>query len=212
MKSFPLIFFILFVLLMPFGALAAVEQAPGQITYVPLEPLPCPNGACDQSGTNFPSFVSTVFKVLIGFGGLFAVVMIVIAGIGYMLSESALDISKAKSRAQAALWGLLLLAGSWLILNTINPKLLEFNLTSVSNLNKSSGTTNNTGNLTPAQLQELQRTNSETIKIDMTSGQAANDEEARFRRQCEARGGSIKTLGSDGYNSVYECQTPNYTP
>lgn len=141
MKNYPLIFFILFVLLMPFGALAAVEQAPGQITYTPLEPLPCPNGTCDQSGTNFPSFVSTIFKVLIGFGGLFAVVMIVIAGIGYMLSESALDISKAKSRAQAALWGLLLLAGSWLILNTINPKLLEFNLSSIGKLNTSSGTT-----------------------------------------------------------------------
>ena len=136
-----LILFILFVLLVPFGALAAVERAPGQMEYIPLEPLPCPNGPCDQSGTNFPSFVSTIFKVLIGFGGLFAVVMIVIAGIGYMLSESALDISKAKSRAQAALWGLLLLAASWLILFTINPKLLTFDLTSVNNLNKSSGTT-----------------------------------------------------------------------
>lgn len=133
---------------MPLGALAAVEQTPGKITYVPLEPLPCPNGACDQSGTNFPSFVSTIFKVLIGFGGLFAVVMIVIAGIGYMLSESALDTSKAKSRAQAALWGLLLLAGSWLILNTINPKLLEFNLSSIGKLNTSSGTTGTTNNNT----------------------------------------------------------------
>ncbi len=141
MKKIPLTFFILFILVIPLSALAAVEQAPGQITYTPLEPLPCPNGPCDQSGTNFPAFVSTIFKVLIGFGGLFAVVMIVIAGIGYMLSESALDISKAKSRAQAALWGLLLLAASWLILFTINPKLLTFDLTSVNNLNKSSGTT-----------------------------------------------------------------------
>ncbi len=142
MKKIPLIFFILFALIMPFGALAAVEQAPGQMTYIPLEPLPCPSGPCDQSGTNFPAFVSTIFKVLIGFGGLFAVVMIVIAGIGYMLSESALDTSKAKARAQAALWGLLLLAVSWLILWTINPKLLEFNLTSINNLSKPSGTTN----------------------------------------------------------------------
>ena len=147
MKKIPLIFFILFALIMPFGALAAVEQAPGKMTYIPLEPLPCPNGPCDQSGTDFPAFVSTVFKVLIGFGGLFAVVMIVIAGIGYMLSESAIDTSKAKSRAQAALWGLLLLAGSWLILNTINPNLLKFDLTSINSLSKPSGTTGATDNI-----------------------------------------------------------------
>ena len=125
-----------------FVSLSGVAYAAaGDITYTPIEPLPCPNGTCDQPGTNFPAFVSTIFKVLIGFGGLFAVVMIVIAGIGYMLSESAIDTSKAKARAQAALWGLLLLAASWLILNTINPKLLEFNLSSIGNLGKPSGTT-----------------------------------------------------------------------
>src|SRR3989344_127644 len=131
-----------------FVSLSGVAYAAaGDITYTPLEPLPCPNGPCDQSGTNFPAFVSTVFKVLIGFGGLFAVVMIVIAGIGYMLSESALDTSKAKSRAQAALWGLLLLAVSWLILWTINPNLLKFDLTSIGKLNKPSGTTGATDNI-----------------------------------------------------------------
>ena len=123
-----------------FVSLSGVAYAAaGDITYTPLEPLPCPNGPCDQSGTNFPAFVSTVFIVLIGFGGLLGGVMIVIAGIGYMLSESALDTSKAKSRAQAALWGLLLLAVSWLILWTINPNLLKFDLTSIGKLN--SGTT-----------------------------------------------------------------------
>src|SRR3990167_1387254 len=135
--------FILMLFMSAFPALAQTTFDPntGKGTYTPLEPLPCPNGSCDQSGTDFPAFVSTVFKVLIGFGGLFAVVMIVIAGIGYMLSESALDTSKAKSRAQAALWGLLLLAVSWLILWTINPNLLKFDVTSVGKLNTSSGTT-----------------------------------------------------------------------
>ncbi len=108
----------------------------GRCDYVPLEPLPCqdPSGNCGQTGTNFPAFVSAIFRALITIGGLFAVVMIVVAGIGYMISESAVDIEKAKHRAQAALWGLLLLAGSWLILNTINPKLLEFNLNALEEL------------------------------------------------------------------------------
>lgn len=104
-----------------------LECKNGQCTYTPLEPLPT-GDLNAQNGTNFPAFVSGLFRVLISFGGLFAVVMLVVAGIGYMLSESALDIDKAKERAKAALWGLLLLTGSWLILNTINPRLLIFTL------------------------------------------------------------------------------------
>ncbi len=108
----------------------------GVCTYTPLEPLPCPPGSLDcQTGTvNFPGFLNLVFKLAITLGGLFAVVMLVVAGIGYMLSESGGDISKAKERAKAALWGLLLLTTSWLILSAVNPKLLEFNLTSLGTL------------------------------------------------------------------------------
>jgi len=94
------------------------------LTYVPLEPLP----GVDQRGVDFGLFLSGAFKLLITFGALFAVVMLVVAGIGYMLSESAINISKAKDRAKAALWGLLLLASCWLILNAVNPNLLKFNL------------------------------------------------------------------------------------
>lgn len=98
----------------------------GVCTYTPLEPLP--GAAAGQTGTDFGAFMSGVFRVLITFGGLFAVVMLTVAGIGYMLSESRLDIDKAKTRARAALWGLVLLIGSWLILNTINPNILRFDL------------------------------------------------------------------------------------
>jgi hypothetical protein len=111
--------------------------ANGECTYTPLEPLPVPEGA--QSGRDFGTFVSGIFRLLITFGGLFAVVMITVAGIGYMISESAVDIDKAKSRAKAALWGLVLLLGSWLILNTINPNILRFDLlrTSTTSLQNS---------------------------------------------------------------------------
>ncbi len=110
----------------------------GVCTYTPLEPLPCPPGTANcQSGTvNFPLFLSNLFRLLISVGGLFAVVMLVVAGIGYMISEGAGDIDKAKSRAKAALWGLLLLTSCWLILNTINPNLLKFDLTSLGQLGK----------------------------------------------------------------------------
>lgn len=125
-------------------AASGLNCAGGTCTYTPLEPLPT-GDANAQNGQNFPAFVSGLFRVLITFGGLFAVVMLVVAGIGYMLSESALDIDKAKDRAKAALWGLLLLAGSWLILNTINPELLNFKL-----LLPKSGTTQISNPVAPA--------------------------------------------------------------
>lgn len=104
----------------------------GICTYTPLEPL-CPPGSssCQSGTTSFPIFLSTMFKILISVGGLLAVVMLVVAGIGYMLSESMVDIDKAKSRARAAIWGLLLLTSSWLILNAINPALLQFDINSI---------------------------------------------------------------------------------
>src|SRR3989344_1420792 len=112
-----------------FASLSGVAFAAttGQLTYTPLEPLP---GTVDGWGETqqLPALLSALFKLLITLGSLFAVVMLVAAGIGYMVSEAAVDIQKAKDRAQAALWGLLLLTGCWLILYTINPDLLKFNL------------------------------------------------------------------------------------
>ena len=118
-----------FLLIIFFASLVGVASAAtaGQLTYTPLEPFSAWDakaGAYDD----FAKYINTIFKLLITLGALFAVVMLVVAGIGYMVSEAAIDIQKAKDRAVAALWGLLLLTGCWLILYTINPNLLKFNL------------------------------------------------------------------------------------
>ena len=110
------------------SASIASAAATGQLTYTPLEPFSAFDAQAGAYG-NFAYYLNTIFKLLITLGSLFAVVMLVIAGIGYMVSEAAVDIEKAKQRARAALWGLLLLTGCWLILYTINPNLLNFNLT-----------------------------------------------------------------------------------
>ncbi len=70
------------------------------------------------------------FKVMITLGALLAVGTLVYSGIAYMLSSSPLEtMGEAKKRMQSALWGLLILLGAWLLLNTINPQLLVFDLT-----------------------------------------------------------------------------------
>lgn len=101
----------------------------GQCTYAPLEPLPTNNPyLVNGNYASLGDYFSVIFPLLIGFSGLFAVVMLVIAGIGYMVAESMVDIDKAKSRGKSALWGMLLIGMSWLILYTINPQLLNFSL------------------------------------------------------------------------------------
>lgn len=99
----------------------------GNIGYTPLEPIP---GLAEaQSGnTNFALFLKYVFGVLISLGGLSAVVMLIFGGITYMVSDVVHKKTDALRRVQAAMWGLLLLIASWLILNAINPRLLVFEL------------------------------------------------------------------------------------
>lgn len=99
----------------------------GQCTYTPLEPLP---GAPQLFGDtdSFKKLLDAVFRMLIAAGALFAVVMITTNGVRYMLSDVVTDKGLAKKRIETSLWGLLLLITAWLILFTINPNLLKFNL------------------------------------------------------------------------------------
>jgi hypothetical protein len=135
-------------------------KSPMTLTYTPLEPL-SPN---DTNGYgSIQQYLQSAFTILISLGGLFAVTMLTLSGVRYMLSESFTDKDKAKTRIIASLWGLLLLASSWLILHTINPQLLQFNLTGVgiggtgnySPLPNTS-TTGSTGGGTPLSTQQNQ--------------------------------------------------------
>jgi hypothetical protein len=202
----------LFLALLFFSGNAVVHaqlncQGQAGCTYTPLEPLPT-GDASAQTGQNFPAFVSGLFRVLITIGGLFAVVMLVVAGIGYMLSEAPLDMDKAKTRAKAALWGLLLLTGSWLILNSINPEILRFKLllpgssqapANSTPVGQSSATSNATA------------FNGDSVTISNSDPAAAAAQEQAFRSQCENRQGSVTALPGreDGASRTYGCVVPN---
>jgi hypothetical protein len=99
------------------------------LTYQPLEPLLPPNSTASLTDPNsLPGILNVIFTILITVGALLAVLMLTIGGIQYMTSGTAGGKNVGMKRAQAALWGIVLIAGSWLILNTINPKLLNFTL------------------------------------------------------------------------------------
>jgi hypothetical protein len=115
------IFASVFLALMPAHSVMAAP-----LTYTPLEPI----GASGNTtgAVNLAAYLNSLFKILFSLGGLLAVVMLVVGGIQYMMSTVPGIKATGLARARAALFGLLILAGSYLILYTINPNLIKLNL------------------------------------------------------------------------------------
>lgn len=76
--------------------------------------------------TSLSGYLSAIFKLGIGIAVTAAIFMIVLGGIRYMFSDVPGIKFNAKADITNALWGLVLVLASWLILNTINPQLVEF--------------------------------------------------------------------------------------
>lgn len=70
-------------------------------------------------------YINFLFKIALGVLMVLAVIMIIIAGVQYMTEESIYGKSNARSRITNAVTGLLLALGIFIILNTINPRLVE---------------------------------------------------------------------------------------
>jgi hypothetical protein len=94
--------------------------------YVPLTTIP---GVFTQGqATNPVNVLKGVYGLAIGIGSVIAVVMIIFAGFKYMYQESMSGKSGAKEMIQNAIYGLLLILASYIILRTINPALVEFDV------------------------------------------------------------------------------------
>jgi len=111
----------------PTGAGAGNTTSNGNLSYTPLEPLP--NGPTSYTGsTNLSAYLSQMYRIAVTVGGLLAVVFLVVGGIRYMLAEAGIKIQDAKDQMYKAVWGLLIVVGSYLVLWSINPALVQFNL------------------------------------------------------------------------------------
>lgn len=83
----------------------------------------------EQVTTPVPEYFKYVFNFLIWISGLIALIVLIYAGFQYFTSAGSPErINDAKSRISAALLGILILFGSYLILITINPDLIVFRL------------------------------------------------------------------------------------
>jgi hypothetical protein len=109
-----------------------LAQTNAPINYNLLAPIPLEDAggkATNQIDVSNPAvYISGLFKLIIGLAGGLAVVMIIYGGIIYMSTDAFNQKNEARGIIENAIWGLLLAISSWLILNTINPELLNMNL------------------------------------------------------------------------------------
>ncbi|OHA38356.1 MAG: hypothetical protein A3G03_00440 [Candidatus Taylorbacteria bacterium RIFCSPLOWO2_12_FULL_44_15c] len=111
--------------------LLALTTVFAQTPYVPLAPLP---GTTDTDVGGKPAvqnagnYIKGAFNLTIGIAAVLAIIMIVLGGIIYMGSESLGGKAKGKKWIFDAVLGLLLALGSYIILFTINPSLVNFNV------------------------------------------------------------------------------------
>ncbi len=90
--------------------------------------LLAPIGSLTKIPTNdIGVYLNLIFNLAIGLCAGLAVIMIVIASIQYMGTESVFGKTEAKSQILSAILGLLIALGSYAILNTISPDLLGSN-------------------------------------------------------------------------------------
>ena len=71
-------------------------------------------------------YITGLYKYLLAISGIFAVLMLVVGGIQYVIAPGGSETSKAKTRITNALAGMVLLFCTFLILYTVNPELTVF--------------------------------------------------------------------------------------
>ncbi|MEK7514280.1 MAG: pilin [Patescibacteria group bacterium] len=121
MKHFFLKTFILSVIFV--GKLAQAQR----FQYQPLEPLPTPSGIQINS-SDIGAYLQNIIQLIIGIAGVLAVIMIVLGGVQYLSTDAIGGKQDGRKKITNALWGLFLAALAWLILNTINPTLLDIKI------------------------------------------------------------------------------------
>lgn len=108
---------------------SSVFAADTAADYLLVEDLPF-----IKDTTNLASYLSGMFKLGIGIAVTLAVIMLVVNGIKYMLSDVPMIKGNAKKDIQEIIFGLILAFGSWAILYTINPNIVKFDL--ITSINK----------------------------------------------------------------------------
>ena len=188
----------------------------GNCTYTALEPLPgLPNVYGPGTQGSFTNLIGNVLTILLALGAIVAVGVLVVGGVTYMFSDVVVKKSGAIKHIQNALWAILILAGSWLILNTVNPQLVTFSLTFNPTGPAATSAAPQTQDALSTFLNNPERgVPSGTLRGTYELGSSVLDGASRtnlqgFTENCLLGGGVIKVSGSDRINYTdYTCYKP----
>ena len=174
--------------------------------YKVLAPLPGTTKSGDT--TDLETYLPGLFNLLIGLGVVFAVIMTVIGGFQYISSDALQGKSDGRKRIQNALLGLVFVAGAWLILYTIDPKLVsELNLNiDTINLPQYSGGTLSGGGLQQSTQEVIAglRTACSNCSINITSTTGGQHSEGSLHYQ-----GLAVDIAADRNLNQYLTNSPN---
>jgi len=97
--------------------------------YEPLVALPgTGEGGTIGNKVTLATYLPGIFNLTIAVAGALAVIVMVIGGVQYLSTDAISGREAGKERMTNALVGLLLALASWVILYTLNPKILVFDL------------------------------------------------------------------------------------
>lgn len=130
MKSLILKILLLIVVTLPILGFTA------SLDYVQLAPLPgsCEvqsNGQCITKigeNNNLAGYINSLYMLIVGAAGVLAVLQIVMGGFSYLSTDAIANKEEGKHQIKMALGGLMLIFASYIILNTINPQLVELKI------------------------------------------------------------------------------------
>lgn len=127
------IVFILILSIFNVGDLVALAQSSRSTTPLEIAYPDIPGASAPTTtGVDINEYFIYVYYFFIGISGIIALVVIVNAGLSYLTSVGNPEkIKEAKSKISAGLLGLVILFGSYLILYSINPELVVFNVQSL---------------------------------------------------------------------------------
>ena len=93
----------------------------------------------DNASAEFVDYAKALFTTVLVIAAVLAVIMLVWGGIEYTVSSVPGIKTEGLNRIWAALGGLIIALTAWLILNTINPDLLNFNLSNIGEVGNGGG-------------------------------------------------------------------------
>ena len=132
--------------------------------FVPLTNLP---GLTDQTGNRtLADYINVLYRLAIGIGALLAVIKITYAGIKYMSSDAFASKEEAKKDITGALFGLLIMLSTVVILQLIYPNILNINVLQGLTAVKVQAPPTTTGPATTGPTGTVGRPNGETCAVD----------------------------------------------